>query len=272
MLTSIDRTTRAETLAYLARRPYENAYLRWLIESGHQGAEHLWVWRGWKNEISGVVYFGPQIVIASEDPAAVDAFAIQARRHPGFRMVVGPPQLVEQFSERVKPWAPPLRARHARQPLFIVTRETLRAPAVEVPVRLAESDETAIITENAAAMMLGELGYDPLERRPGFTYGVGRLIDRGWWWVWFEGAELRFMLNVGALTEQTMQLQGVWTPPGQRRRGYATLAMGAICAHLLKRVPALSLHVNDFNERAIALYRRLGFYEAGELATYLFVD
>jgi ribosomal protein S18 acetylase RimI-like enzyme len=272
MLSTIDRSTRAETVAYLARKPYENAYLRWLIESGHQGAEHLLVWRDWNGAISGVVYFGPQIVIASEDPAAVDAFAIQARRHPAFRMVVGPPALVERFCERVQVWSRPLRARNTRQPLFVVTRETLRAPEVEVPVRLALADETPVVAENAAAMMLGELGYDPLERRPGFAYGVGRLIDRGWWWVWFESAELRFMLNVGALTDQTMQLQGVWTPPAQRRRGYATLAMGAICARLLQRVPSLSLHVNDFNANAVALYRRLGFYEVGELATYLFVD
>jgi predicted GNAT family acetyltransferase len=80
------------------------------------------------------------------------------------------------------------------------------------------------------------------------------------------------MLNIGARTEQTTQLQGVWTPPNLRGRGYATQGMAAICARLLESTPTLSLYVNDFNEKAIALYERLGFAAAGELATYIFLD
>jgi hypothetical protein len=82
--------------------------------------------------------------------------------------------------------------------------------------------------------------------------------------------ELRFQCNIGARTPVTAQIQGVWTPPALRGRGYATLALAATARRLLASNPTVSLYVNDFNTEAIALYERIGFTRVGELATYLF--
>jgi predicted GNAT family acetyltransferase len=272
MLSTVDRTIRASVAAYLAQRPYENAYVLWLLESGLGAMEDLFVWRDWRGDIAGAVYFGPQIVIAADDPSAVDAFAIEARRHADFRMIVGPKALVDRFWDRVKSWSRPPSTVRDRQRLFVVSAQTLRCVEPGVEIRPALAEEADEIVDHAAEMMIGELGYDPRERRPGFSYGVRRLIDRGWWWAWRERGELRFMLNIGAQTAHTTQLQGVWTPPEHRGHGYATRGMAAICARLLESSPTLSLYVNDFNEKAIALYERLGFTDAAELATYIFLD
>ena len=84
------------------------------------------------------------------------------------------------------------------------------------------------------------------------------MIDRRLWWVGIprEGSASS---ATSALVEQTLQLQGIWTPPELRGRGLATASLAAICDRLLEVSPTLSLYVNDFNEAAIALYRRVGF-------------
>jgi predicted GNAT family acetyltransferase len=50
----------------------------------------------------------------------------------------------------------------------------------------------------------------------------------------------------------------------------ATAALSAICDRLLDDTPELSLYVNDFNARAIALYQRIGFEAVSEFQTLLF--
>ena len=64
--------------------------------------------------------------------------------------------------------------------------------------------------------------------------------------------------------------RGCGTDPRCRRRGIATAAMAAVCAELLAQVPICSLYVNAYNEPALALYRRLGFRQVGEFATFIY--
>jgi len=59
-------------------------------------------------------------------------------------------------------------------------------------------------------------------------------------------------------------------PTALRGRGLATASLAAICNRLLETTPTLSLYVNDFNEAAIALYRRVGFDHVGDFQTLLF--
>ena len=226
------------------------------------------VWRAQDRQIAGAAFFGPQIVIAADDVAAIDSFATEARQRPPARMIVGPRTITNHFWARVRTWYQTPSLIRPSQPVYAL--ETAPQGSDDVPVRKARLDELELIAANSAEMMVVELGYDPRVHRANFLQGVARLIERGWWWVWIEDGALRFQCNIGSQTTQTAQIQGVWTPPDLRHKGYATRALREICRRLLTGVPSVSLYVNDFNVDAIALYERLGFVRTGEFTTYLF--
>lgn len=219
--------------------------------------------------VGGVICYGGQLVLATTDAATLDAFGVQTRGYPGMRSFVGPKFAVDGLWSRVKNWHRLPTLVRGCQPLYVVGPQTL-AQTPAVPVRLARPDETEIVAEHSARMILGELGYDPRSHRASFNAGVRRAIERELWWVWIDDGELRFQCNVGIRTPLTAQIQGVWTPREHRGKGYAMRGLGSIARALLAMNPSLSLYVNDFNHEAIALYERLGFEHIGNLATMLF--
>ena len=229
----------------------------------------MFVARRRDGSVRGVICFGAQVVLAADDAGALDAFAQETRRHPAIVSFVGSKRTVDAFWARVRSWHRAPSLVRERQPLYAVWPAAL-LPAPDVAVRLARVDETPVVATNSAQMILGELGYDPRAQRASFIAGVRRAIEAGWWWVWEVDGEVRFQCNVGARTPLTAQIQGVWTPPALRGRGYASQGLAAVSRALLETNPTLSLYVNDFNTTAIALYERIGYQRVGELTTYIF--
>jgi len=266
----VDRHNRAEALAYIAQRPYENAFLHGVLAGGHgsYAPDEVILERERDGPIRGIIYCGAQLVVAADDEA-IAAFAEEMRRHPYLRSFVGPKAIVDGLWERVRGWYRRPAIVRERQPVYVLWPAAL-APAEPAAVRRARPDEAPLVADHSARMIAGELGYDPRDTHAGFVTAVRRAIERGWWWVWIVDGELRFQCNIGTHTPATQQIQGVWTPPELRGRGYATRALAGIARELLVESETLSLYVNDFNHDAIALYERLGFTRDGMLTTYLF--
>jgi predicted GNAT family acetyltransferase len=185
-------------------------------------------------------------------------------------MIVGPRPDVDALWSRTSALFGAPGLVRASQPVYALTRGTLRGGRRDAIVDRATRAELDEIVPHSALMIAGEVGGDPRPRNADFRGRTGRIIDAGWWWRYRVRGKLAFMCNVGSATAQTAQLQGVWTPPDMRGRGYATLGLAAICDHLLDEHPSLCLYVNDFNASAIALYERVGFERAGEFATLIF--
>lgn len=218
--------------------------------------------------VCGAVYFGRQLMLACDD-GAIETVAHHAKRHRGERMIIGPRPTVRAFWQRVEAWHPRPRLVRDRQLVMMLDREHLQPYERSVTVRHARIDEWPAIADSSAQLIEQELGYDPRRASPDFAPNVRQMIERDLWWVAESYGRLCFFCNVGPWCPQTAQLQGIWTPPELRGKGLAKASLSAICDRLLEVSPTLSLYVNDFNESAISLYRRVGFEEVSEFQTIL---
>lgn len=268
----LERRHERSALAFLERDPIANVFLTWLIESHGTPAGHAGMYAYLReHDVTGVAFFGRQVVLAAGDAPVADAFAHLPAARSHERMLVAPRAIAERYWGAVRSWHRPPRAVRESQPVFVVDRDSLNRNArADVTVRRAEARDLQAVADNSAAMIEHELEYDPRAGGSAFNAGIRSMIDRGLWWLGEFEDEYCFFMNAGAHSAHTLQLQGIWTPPALRGKGLASAALSQICSRLLAGVPTLSLYVNWFNTPAIALYERTGFKRAGEFATYLF--
>jgi RimJ/RimL family protein N-acetyltransferase len=266
----ISQATLRPALDYLASSPYLNVFIRHVLlhDSPQVVRKNVVVVSG-ERGIAGVAYYGRQIVIAAE-PIAVPPLAAYLLRYSGNRMIVGPRDAVRDFWKIAGHRLGRPRLLRDRQLVMMVDRPRLRRSGPPVTVRRAKLDEWRAVAESSASMIRQELEYDPRRNSVSFNTSIREMIERRLWWVGIAGGQLCFFCNIGPWSDQTAQLQGIWTPPELRGRGLATASLAAICDRLLEISPTLSLYVNDFNEAAIALYRRIGFEHVGDFQTILF--
>jgi predicted GNAT family acetyltransferase len=264
-------------LAYLAGAPLVNVFVTYLLMYDLSPATRRKIWiASDASGVRGAVYFGRQLALAC-DPQALDAIAMEARRHRGERMIIGEREIVRAYWRLVRRWHQPPRLTRDRQFVMVLERDDLEramAPLRErlpkVTVRHATFGDLPQVAENSASLIEQELAYDPRAAAADFSANIRHMIEHELWWVGESEGRLCFFCNIGPWCRQTAQLQGIWTPPEMRGAGLATAAFAAICDRLLEHSPTLSLYVNDFNRPAIALYERIGFRNVADFSTLLF--
>ena len=84
-----------------------------------------------------------------------------------------------------------------------------------------------------------------------------RLIDAGQLHIWEHG-EPRCLLGISHSSPQAAALAIVYTPPAERRKGYARRAVAALSEQLAARVPKRYFFVDPRNRAAQALAQHLG--------------
>jgi predicted GNAT family acetyltransferase len=140
-------------------------------------------------------------------------------------------------------------------------------------VRRVRPDQIDILWPACVAMFTEEVGVSPTIGDGGASYRarLEQLIRTGRAFARIENGEVIFKAEIGAVTPQVCQVQGVWVRPRSRGQGLAAPGMAAVAAEASRSIaPVVSLYVNDFNTPARAAYRRAGFTDVGRLMSVLF--
>lgn len=266
----VSRGNEKAALRYLSQAPYLNVFITHvLLARAPSRPRNDVVVVADRREVAGVAYCGRQLAIAAE-PAALRPLAEYVKRRRGHRMIVGARNTVSAFWELIRKWHASPRLIRDRQLVMMVDRERLRSYEPRTLVRHARMEECGAVADGSAQMVSQELAIDPRRGSPDFSAGVAEMIERKLWWVGITDGKICFICNIGPWSDRTVQLQGIWTPPALRGKGLATASLAAISDRLLESSPSVSLYVNDFNEPALALYRRVGFEHVGDFQTILF--
>jgi uncharacterized protein len=229
--------------------------------------------RGFRSgRLDSLCFAGSNLIPLQGNRAALRAFADRAlRRRRMCSSVVGPAeQVLGLWSELELDWGPAREVR-ADQPLMSIGREA-RVPADPL-VRPVRPDELDRYLPAAVAMFIEEVGVDPRVGDGGASYRarVAELIAAGRAFARFEGGEVVFKAEIGALSNAVGQIQGVWVHPDRRGRGLGSAGTAAVVDRLVRGLGrTASLYVNAYNEVAQAAYRRIGFNRVGQYATVLF--
>ncbi|MCX6465633.1 MAG: GNAT family N-acetyltransferase [Pseudonocardiales bacterium] len=223
------------------------------------------------SRLDGLCFSGANLVPLRGDRGALRAFADRARRHGrACSSIVGRAELVlPLWDDLAVHWAP---AREVRgdQPLMVLAGP----PAVEPDplVRAVRPDELDRYLPAAIAMFTEEVGIDPRagDGGAGYRSRVAELISAGRAFARFEGDEVVFKAEIGALSSRVGQIQGVWVHPAVRGRGLGTAGTAAVVERLTAMKRVSSLYVNGFNHPARVAYTRVGFTQVASFATVLF--
>ena len=223
------------------------------------------------SRLDGLCFSGANLVPLRGDRAALRSFAERARRHGrGCSSLVGRSELVLPLWEELAGHWTPAREVRCDQPLMVLAGPPAVLPDPFVrPVRPAELER---YLPAAIAMFTEEVGVDPRagDGGAGYRSRVAELVASGRAFARFEGDEVVFKAEIGALSSQVGQIQGVWVHPARRGRGLGTAGTAAVADRLATMGRLSSLYVNGFNHVARSAYARIGFTQVASFATVLF--
>lgn len=138
--------------------------------------------------------------------------------------------------------------------------------------RLAASADLGELLPAAAAMFTEEVGFDPIARYgDGYAARLRTLIaGQRSAIVTDVNGRVIFKADAGIVNLDAAQVQGVWLHPDYRGYGLAKPFFAAAAQILQRYYPHLSLYVNDYNARALAMYRGTGWEQIGQFSTIIF--
>ncbi len=233
------------------------------------GASILGVFDG--ETLLGACWAGANLVPIELAPDLAGLVAMAAHRSGRrYASIFGPAETVLAIHAALEQLGQVAHEVRDHQPLLTISG----APAVRPEPalgfgQLADFDK---ILPACAAMFEEEVGYSPyLGGREYYSRRVRSLVRQGHSLVHVNAeGQVVFKAELGAVTQEVTQVQGVWMNPDFRGLGLSAGYMAAVVVLAQTLAPVTSLYVNDFNAKARATYDRVGFRQVGTFATVLF--
>ncbi|MEC5190526.1 MULTISPECIES: GNAT family N-acetyltransferase [unclassified Arthrobacter] len=233
------------------------------------GASILGVFDG--GTLLGACWAGANLVPVQLDPGLAAAVAAAAHRSGRrYASIFGPAKTVLALYAGLELFGQTAHEIRDDQPLMTIAGPPAVTPNPQLGFgQLADFDR---ILPACAAMFEEEVGYSPyLGGREYYSRRVKGLIREGHSMVHLNpGRQVVFKAELGAVTADVTQIQGVWMDPEFRGQGLSAGYMAAAVELAQTIAPVTSLYVNNFNARARATYERVGFRQVGTFATVLF--
>ncbi len=223
------------------------------------------------DRLLGACWAGANLVPVQLHPELVDSVAAAAHQAGRrYASIFGPADTVLALYARFEQLGHFAHEVRPRQPLLSISG------APDIPANpsltfgtMADFDR---ILPACAAMFEEEVGYSPFQGGQDFySRRVAGLIRQGHSLVHIDAeGTVVFKAELGAVTGDATQVQGVWMNPDLRGRGQSAGYMAAVVNLSRTFAPVTSLYVNDYNAKARATYERVGFKQVGTFATVLF--
>lgn len=200
---------------------------------------------------------------------AVRAFAdLLLAEQPPIGSLVGAADAVAALWNQLEgKWPLPARLIRTSQP-YMVSEETYRAEVSRV--RFATISDLADYFDAARQMFIGEVGLQPPSVM--FQTRIAENLRSENSLGWFdENGKTLFKVDIGAMADGWVQIQGVWITPSLRGQGLAAELLSEAFTLIQRRFNVhLCLYVNSFNEPALRAYQRLGFRQVSSFQTVFF--
>jgi uncharacterized protein len=269
---------REDAARFLAADAQSNLFLLDLVlalgspPTPGEAAAELWgAWR--RRTLLGVAALRPCIVLAAQLPPAVLEVLTAVLAGVENGLIKSSIESANLLWRRLE-----ARGRHAlvdrveRAYALRPGDARLLDPPSGARIRSASTNDLDALVEAARASLREEQRPDPFDGDPeGFRRWVRGRLPRAQ--VIEQGGSIVFVGYADVRRPEGWLLQGVYTWPAARRRGFASAGVSSLCrAAFEARTEHVQLSVVEGNEAGGSLYAKLGFRPFASLRTILFAS
>jgi len=259
----------AEVLNFLAVRPLHTVIMAGMIrDNGLVNSLNRGTFHGCRDDegaLVGVALLGHVTMVETEDTEALRLLSQLAQQHQRTHVIIGEQERINRF------WRFYGTAGQAPRTMCREILLELRFPIEvmeSVNLRRATLADMDLVAPVHAQMAFEESGINPLEKDPeGFRARVAHRIELGRVWVLVEEGRLIFKADIQADTPDQIYLEGIYTDPTERGKGYGVRCLSQLSRMLLEKARSLCVLVNEKNVEAQSFYSRSGYKKRGAYDT-----